>query len=81
MNLGAPELLIILFLLAIPALVIVFVLVVRSVRRQPTGDASVPTAATAGVGVADEVAKLVALRDAGALTEEEFAAQKAKLLA
>jgi hypothetical protein len=30
--------------------------------------------------VADELAKLVQLRDAGALTDEEFAAQKAKLL-
>ena len=30
--------------------------------------------------VADELAKLVQLRDAGALTEEEFAAQKARLL-
>jgi Short C-terminal domain len=30
--------------------------------------------------VADELAKLVQLRDAGALTDEEFAAQKARLL-
>jgi Short C-terminal domain len=30
--------------------------------------------------VADELAKLVQLRDAGALTNEEFAAQKARLL-
>jgi len=30
--------------------------------------------------VADELAKLVQLREAGALTDEEFAAQKAKLL-
>jgi hypothetical protein len=30
--------------------------------------------------VADELAKLVQLRDGGALTDEEFAAQKAKLL-
>jgi hypothetical protein len=32
------------------------------------------------VSIADEIAKLVALRDQGVLTEEEFAAQKAKLL-
>jgi hypothetical protein len=31
--------------------------------------------------VADELAKLVALRDQGVLTEAEFAAEKAKLLA
>jgi hypothetical protein len=38
-------------------------------------------AAPMGVGsVADELAKLVQLRDGGALSEAEFAAQKAKLL-
>ena len=37
---------------------------------------------TAGSGGnADELAKLAALRDQGVLTDEEFAAQKAKLLA
>jgi hypothetical protein len=37
---------------------------------------------TAGsAGDADELAKLAALRDQGVLTEEEFSAQKAKLLA
>jgi heme exporter protein D len=36
------------------------------------------TAGTAGA--ADELAKLAALRDSGALTDAEFAAQKAKLL-
>ena len=34
-----------------------------------------------GAGDADELAKLAALRDQGVLTEEEFSAQKAKLLA
>jgi hypothetical protein len=32
-------------------------------------------------GTADELEKLAKLRDSGALTEEEFAAQKAKILA
>jgi hypothetical protein len=32
------------------------------------------------VSVADELAKLAQLKEAGVLTEEEFAAQKAKLL-
>ncbi len=39
-----------------------------------------PGAAVPQVSVADEIAKLVALRDAGALTDEEFAAHKASLL-
>jgi hypothetical protein len=38
------------------------------------------TAASAG-GSADELAKLAQLREQGVLTEQEFAAQKAKLLA
>lgn len=33
-----------------------------------------------GASTADELSKLAALRDSGALSEEEFAAQKAKLL-
>ena len=33
-----------------------------------------------GSGPSDEIAKLAALRDQGVLTDEEFAAQKAKLL-
>ena len=37
-------------------------------------------AVSAPASVADELAKLVQLREAGALTDEEFAAQKAKLL-
>jgi len=37
-------------------------------------------AAPSGVSAADEIAKLVALRDSGALSEEEFQAHKAKLL-
>jgi hypothetical protein len=43
----------------------------------------VDTVATAGLGVsvADELRKLVALRDEGVLTAEEFEAQKARLLA
>lgn len=38
------------------------------------------TPATAPVDVADQLAKLAALRDQGVLTEDEFAAQKAKVL-
>jgi hypothetical protein len=39
-----------------------------------------PAAASSGGSVADEIAKLAALRDKGLLTEAEFQAQKAKLL-
>ena len=60
MNLGPTELLVVLFVLAIPALVIVFVVVVLSVLRQRTCNEPVPPATTAGGSVADEVAKLVA---------------------
>jgi hypothetical protein len=38
-------------------------------------------AAGGGHGAAEELSKLAALRDQGVLTEDEFAAQKAKLLA
>lgn len=41
---------------------------------------AVPAPAPPPASVADELAKLVQLRDVGALTEEEFAAQKARLL-
>ncbi len=44
------------------------------------GPAAAPPRQAAPASVADELAKLVQLRDAGALTDEEFAAQKAKLL-
>jgi len=37
-------------------------------------------AGSGGASAADELAKLAALRDSGALTAEEFAAQKARLL-
>lgn len=39
-----------------------------------------PPPPQAAVSVADELAKLAALRDAGHLSEDEFAAQKARLL-
>jgi hypothetical protein len=40
-----------------------------------------PPATPAALSVADELAKLAQLRDSGVLTEEEFALQKARLLA
>jgi Short C-terminal domain len=48
------------------------------VRVGPREAAAVPAQTT--ISVADEIAKLGELKTAGLLTEEEFAAQKAKLL-
>jgi hypothetical protein len=46
----------------------------------PPVPAAAPTSPSTPASVADELAKLVQLRDAGALTDEEFTAQKARLL-
>lgn len=43
--------------------------------------AYIQDAAGAGSGAADELEKLAALKDKGVITDDEFAAQKAKLLA
>ena len=40
----------------------------------------VPNATASSASVADEIVKLASLRDSGLLTEEQFEAQKAKLL-
>ena len=45
------------------------------------GASAATVTASSGGSVADELAKLAQLRDSGVLTEEEFAAQKARLLA
>jgi len=47
----------------------------------PFSDDLPPAAPTPTVSVADELAKFAALRDAGAMTQDEFDAQKARLLA
>lgn len=46
----------------------------------PAPAPAAPAPATSPVSIADELKKLGELRDAGVLTDEEFAAQKAKLL-
>lgn len=52
-------------------------------ERLADSPATAPTApaAAAPVDLAEQLTKLAALRDAGVLTDEEFAAQKARLLA
>jgi hypothetical protein len=57
----------------------------RSIAEQQAAqdqfDSYVRQTAGASVGSADEITKLAGLRDSGEITAEEFAAQKAKLLA
>jgi Short C-terminal domain len=53
--------------------------ITRLMLGGPAQPAAAPSSA-ASASVADELGKLVQLRDSGALTDEEFAAQKAKLL-
>lgn len=56
--------------------------VARAKAQQADMDAYVRQAAgTTGGGVADELTKLTELKASGVITEEEFAAQKAKMLA
>lgn len=49
--------------------------------EQPEQEAVAPAPAAEPVDVADQLQKLAQLRDQGVLTDEEFATQKAKLLA
>lgn len=51
-----------------------------TMAHAPVATAAAPTRAAAA-GIPDEIRKLGELRDAGILTEEEFAAKKAELLA
>jgi hypothetical protein len=56
--------------------------VARKARMSPALQPAPPATARASVdGLHVELTKLAELRDAGLLTEEEFAAQKARLLA
>ncbi len=53
---------------------------VNETRRADAGGATTVAPVTTQTSAADEIAKLVALRDSGAITDEEFQAHKAKLL-
>ena len=55
--------------------------VARAQDQQAQMDAYVRQAAGASDGVADELAKLGELKSSGVISDDEFAAQKAKLLA
>jgi hypothetical protein len=82
-----------LFVFILPMLGVLIYLIVRGDRmserserramgwdEQPGGAVSAP-ARNGGASKADELDKLARLRSSGTLTEEEFQAQKAKLLA
>jgi hypothetical protein len=49
-------------------------------HRPPAASQAPGSVAQAGIGIADELTKLAALRDSGVLSAEEFDGQKAKLL-
>jgi hypothetical protein len=57
----------------------------RSVAKQQASqdavDSYIRETAGSGAGSADDLTKLATLRDSGVLTDEEFASEKAKLLA
>ena len=53
----------------------------RSQAQQAAFDSYIRDAAGTGGGAADELAKLADLRERGVITDDEFSAQKAKLLA
>jgi energy-coupling factor transporter transmembrane protein EcfT len=81
-----------LFIIVLPLLGVLVYLIARgggmserAVHRQQAAEegfrAYVREAAGPGPSTADELTKLAALRDAGTITDDEFSAQKAKLLA
>jgi hypothetical protein len=52
----------------------------QEAQQQPAPEAAPPPAAAGGASVIDQLKELGELKSQGILTEEEFAAQKAKLL-
>jgi hypothetical protein len=54
--------------------------VAQQQAQQDTADSYIRQAAGSSASSADELAKLASLRDSGVLTDDEFTAQKAKLL-
>jgi hypothetical protein len=52
----------------------------QEVAAAPAASAAAPAAGPAGGNVLDQIQQLAELKDAGVLTEEEFTAQKRKLL-
>lgn len=88
---GVAKALWVLFVLVIPLIgVLIYLIVhggdmqeraVKTAQDQEAATRAYIQAAAGSGGTADELAKLAALRDKGVLTEEEFQAQKAVVLA
>ena len=89
---GLAKALWVLFVIIIPYLGVLIYLIARggsmheraeqqAARQQKAFDAYVKQAAGSGDGSADELSKLADLKAKGVLTDAEFEAQKAKLLA
>ena len=71
-----------LFLLFVPFIAAVVYLVTRgdSMNERRLQDIADQQGVAARPSTADEISKLAALRDSGTLTEDEFAAQKSRIL-
>ena len=72
-----------LFLLFVPFIAAVVYLIARGDSHERASDAGAlqPSGCPRiRPGAADEISKLAALRDSGALTDDEFAAQKSRVL-
>jgi hypothetical protein len=69
------------FVIGAPAVPAAAAAVSAAAPAGPAAAPAGPAAAPAGPSVVDQLTKLADLRDRGALTEAEFEAQKAKLLA
>jgi hypothetical protein len=81
-----------LFIIFLPFLGVLLYLIVRggkmaersqqeAIEREQMTQEYIKSVSGGGVSTADEIDKLARLRGSGAITEEEFQAQKAKLLA
>ena len=79
---GVSKALWMLFLLFVPFIAAVVYLIARgeSMHERRMQDFANQAGAAARPSAADEISKLAALRDSGALSEEEFAAQKSRVL-
>ncbi len=79
---GVVKALWMLFLLFVPFIAAVVYLIARgdSMNERRMQEFANQAGAAVRPSTADEISKLAALRDSGALTDEEFAAQKSRVL-
>lgn len=81
-GLGIPELIVLLVIFGVPVAIIIAVVRRKKAPSLPPGVAVTVNASTPErrTNVTDEIERLHALKEKGALTDEEFAEQKRKLL-